>query len=67
LKILPLVLSIRILLAVNCVGVPEGRKVVGRCRHKWMNNIKTDDKKLMGGCGLSSIGSGQDQAASSCE
>ena len=34
------------------VGKPEGNRPVGRTRHRWEDNIKTDLKEMRGGCGL---------------
>ena len=31
------------------VGKPEGKKPLGRCRHRWEDNIKMDLQKV--GCG----------------
>jgi hypothetical protein len=28
------------------VGKPEGRKLLGRPKHRWVNNIKIDIKEL---------------------
>ena len=33
------------------VGKPEGRRQLGRPRHRWENNIKTDLREVGGGCG----------------
>ena len=33
------------------VGKPEGKKPLGRPRHKWEDNIKLDLQEVGGGCG----------------
>jgi len=33
------------------VGKPEGRRPLGRPRHRWEDNIKMDLKEVGGGCG----------------
>ena len=33
------------------VGKPEGRRPLGRPRHRWEDNIKTDLQEVGGGCG----------------
>ena len=33
------------------VGKPEGKRPLGRPRHKWEDNIKTDLQEVGGGCG----------------
>ena len=40
------------------VGKPEGKRPLGRPRHKWEDNIKTDLRIGMWGCGLDAAGSG---------
>ena len=39
------------------VGKPEGKRPLGRCRHRWEDNIKMD----LGRNGLKSSGSGQEK------
>jgi hypothetical protein len=38
------------------VGKPEGKRPIGRPRHRWEDNIKMDLR--VWGCGLDSFGSG---------
>jgi hypothetical protein len=33
------------------VGKPEGKRLLGRHRRKWEDNIKTDLQEVGGGCG----------------
>jgi hypothetical protein len=33
------------------VGKPEGKRPLGRPRHRWEDNIKMDLQKVGGGCG----------------
>jgi hypothetical protein len=33
------------------VGKPEGKRPLGRPRHRWEGNIKTDLQEVGGGCG----------------
>jgi hypothetical protein len=33
------------------VGKPEGRRPLGRPRHRWEDNIKMDLQEVSGGCG----------------
>ena len=33
------------------VGKPEGKRPLGRLRHRWDYNIKTDLQEVGGGCG----------------
>ena len=33
------------------VGKPEGKRPLGRPRHRWVDNIKMDLQKVRGGCG----------------
>jgi len=41
------------------VGRPEGKRVLGRSRRRWENNIKMDLKGSgIWGCGLDQAGSG---------
>jgi hypothetical protein len=41
------------------VARPEGRRPLGRPRHRWEDNIKMDLREIgFGGCGLDSFGSG---------
>jgi hypothetical protein len=34
------------------VGKPEGKRPLGRPRHRWVDNIKMDLTDRMGWCGL---------------
>jgi hypothetical protein len=43
------------------VGKPEGKRPLGRPRHRWEDNIKVDLQEV--GCGLGSVGSGYGQVA----
>jgi hypothetical protein len=43
---------------------PEEKRLLGRSRYGWEDNIKTDIKS---GCGLNSFGLGQGPVAGSCE
>jgi hypothetical protein len=50
------------------VGRLEGRRPLGRCRRRWVDNITMDlSEKGFGGCGLDSFGSGYGKLAFSCE
>ena len=41
------------------VGKPEGKRPLGRPRHRWEDDIKMDLKEVGGGCGgLDGVGSG---------
>ena len=41
------------------VGKPEGKRPLGRPRHRWEDNIKIDLQEVGGGlCGLDGVGSG---------
>jgi hypothetical protein len=40
------------------VGRPEGRRPLGRPRHRWEDNIKMGLREIVWGCGLDSFGSG---------
>ena len=33
------------------VGKPEGKRPLGRPRHRWEDNIRTDLQEVGGGCG----------------
>ena len=33
------------------VGKPEGKRPLGRPRHRWVDNIKMDLQEVAGGCG----------------
>ena len=48
------------------VGKPEGKRPLGRPRHRWEDNIKMNLQDV-GGCGLDRAGSGQGQVAGTCE
>jgi hypothetical protein len=44
------------------VGKPEGKKPLGKSRHRWEDNIKMDIMEIgLGGCRLDSCGSGRDR------
>jgi hypothetical protein len=45
------------------VGKPEGKRPLGRPRHRWEDGIRMD----LGGCGLDSTTSGQGPVAGCCE
>ena len=50
------------------MGKPEGRRPLGRPRHRWEENIKMDLQEV--GCGgyeLDRAGSGKGQVAGTCE
>jgi hypothetical protein len=41
------------------VGKREGKRLIGRPKRRWEDNIKTDLKEIGGGgCGLNAFGSG---------
>jgi hypothetical protein len=49
------------------VGKPEGKRPLGRPRHRWEDNIKTDLQEVGGGSWrLDGVGSGQGQVAGVC-
>jgi hypothetical protein len=39
------------------VGRPEGKKQLGRIRHRWENGIRVGRREIGWGCGMDSIGS----------
>jgi hypothetical protein len=41
----------------NFAKKPEGKRPLGRLRHRWEDNFKTDLKEIT--CGVNSSGSGQ--------
>jgi len=41
-----------------CGWKPEGKRPLGRRRHRWGDNIKMDLGESVGSCGLDSSGSG---------
>jgi hypothetical protein len=49
------------------VGKPEGKRPLGRPRHRWEEGIRMDLREIGlgggGGCGLDSTGSGQEPVA----
>jgi hypothetical protein len=47
------------------VGEPEGKRSLGRPRHRWEDKFKVGFKRNMGGCGPYSSGSGWQQVAAS--
>jgi hypothetical protein len=49
------------------VGKPEGRRPLGRSRHRWEDTIKIDLQAVGWGHGLDRSGSGQGQVAGCCE
>jgi hypothetical protein len=49
------------------VGKAEGRRPLGRYRHKWENNIKINIKEVGWGHRLDRSGSRKEQVAGSCE
>jgi hypothetical protein len=49
------------------VGKPDGRRPLGRPKHRLKYNIKIDPRKLIWGRGLDISGSGQGQMAGFCE
>jgi hypothetical protein len=50
------------------VGKPEGRRPLGRPRHRWEDGIRMDLREIdLGGRGLDSTGSGQGPVAGCCE
>jgi hypothetical protein len=59
-------------LSVTCslpisVRKPEGKRPLGRQRHRWEDNIRMDLQAMVGRHGLDSSGSGQGPVAGSCE
>jgi hypothetical protein len=48
------------------VGKPEGKRPLGRPRHRWENEVRMDLREWLGGCGLDSTGSGQGPVAGCC-
>jgi hypothetical protein len=50
------------------VGKPEGRRPLGRPRHRWEDGVRMDLREIgLGGCELDSTGSGQGPVAGCCE
>jgi hypothetical protein len=50
------------------VGKPEGKRPLGRPRHRWEDGIRMDLRVIgLGGCGLDSTASGQGPSAGCCE
>jgi hypothetical protein len=49
------------------VGKHEGKRPLGRPRHRWENGIRMDLGDWLRGCGLDSTGSGQGPVAGCCE
>ena len=45
----------------------EGKRLLGRPRRGWEDNIKKDLQELVCGCGLDRAGSGLGQLAGACE
>ena len=49
------------------VGKPEGKRPLGRPRHRWEDNIKLDMQEVgRGRGGLDGVGSGQRRVAVTC-
>ena len=46
------------------MGKPEGKRLLGRPRHRWEDNIKMDIQEV--GCGVMDWMSGQGQVAGTC-
>ena len=46
---------------------PEGRKLLGRSRLRWKNNVKMDFREVARGKGLDRSGPEQGQVAGSCK
>jgi hypothetical protein len=50
------------------VGKPEGKRPLGRPRHRWKDGIRMDLREIgLGGGGLDSTGSEQGPVAGCCE
>ena len=49
------------------MGKPEGKRPLGRPRHRWEDNIKMDLQEVDVGDGLDRAGSGLGQVVGSCE
>jgi hypothetical protein len=50
------------------VGKPEGKRPLGRPRHRWEDGIRMDLREIcLGGGGFDLTGSEQGQVAGSCE
>jgi hypothetical protein len=50
------------------IGKPEGKRQLGRPRHRWEDNIRTDLREIVTGrCELDVSGSEQEPVAGSCE
>jgi hypothetical protein len=49
------------------VGNPEGKRPLGRRRHRWEEIIKMDLGQIGWGCRVDSVGSGQGSVAGSCK
>jgi hypothetical protein len=50
------------------VRKPEGKRPLGRPRHRWEDNIRKDHRKIrVRVCGLDSLGSEQGPVAGFCE
>ena len=50
------------------VGKPAGKRLLGRPRRRWEDNIKMDLQEVgCWGCGLGRAGSGYGQVAGTCE
>jgi len=49
------------------VGKPEGRRLLGRPRRRWEDNIEIDLQEVGWGHGLDRVGSGWGQVEGCCE
>jgi len=50
------------------VGKPEGKRPLGRLRHRWEDTIEIDlNRNRVGTCGLDAPGSGQRPVEGPCE
>jgi hypothetical protein len=51
----------------HLVGKHEGKRQLGRPKHKWEDDIEMDMKQRYGKCALRCSGSGQGKLAGFCE
>ena len=49
------------------MGKPEGKRPLGRTKHRWKDNNKMDLQEVGWGHGLDLSGSGKGQLADACE
>ena len=50
------------------VGKPEGKRPLGRPRHRWEDNVKMELQKVGGGCGdWMELAKDRDKVAGTCE